>query len=386
MAERLSIMSTYVIIDPEIEDLLKILEIVIYDEENANVYKLNIENCGSNISTKFVTNLKDKSWDACMMEWNMKEQFKDCPLKVEWTVLLPYINPPNSSLRGVLVDFLEAFEDISQRKVAFMPDNPAYLEEITQSYSFDSLLESFQSGYSDMFIGPVSLNAAEMFDCSPVVSEVISVLLGFFCISTFIQGSIVSTLSSSVYRISIQNIDELLDSNLPIKTFSSMSYLFQVSLNERDFEVYERMEILEGMSYPAEAGDLAVSLRNFATCVDSGYLIMRPNILKSFSVFKVFNMKQIIVMPRGIYYSQQYHEWFTKLLESGILSKFEKIYENYYAVQHFVEEDNRNFVITLDQLIPTLTLIGAIHLTSFVIFLGEIVQSNINKFIHKHMK
>lgn len=97
-------------------------------------------------------------------------------------------------------------------------------------------------------------------------------MLHAMVLSMYIQGSILSDLSSSIYGKPIENIIDLLKSNLPIKTLNGVSYLFQFSTSETDLQVYKRIEILEKSNYPFEAGSLAINRKNFATIVDTGEL------------------------------------------------------------------------------------------------------------------
>ncbi|XP_048523480.1 uncharacterized protein LOC125504885 [Dendroctonus ponderosae] len=191
-------------------------------------------------------------------------------------------------------------------------------------------------------------------------------------ISTCIQGSIVSELSGTIYGDPIENNDDLLNSNLPIKTISGVAFLFRIGFHERDGEIYKRIQALEGAPYPFQAGNMAVEKKDFATIVDTGYIIMRPNILRSFSVFEVYGMKQNLAMPKNSYFTEQYNEWIGHLMEIGVLSKFIKLYQYFYALKFYVEEDKRSFVVTLEQLLPVLSIVGAGYFLALLIFVMEL--------------
>lgn len=89
-------------------------------------------------------------------------------------------------------------------------------------------------------------------------------------ISTFIQGSIVSELSGTIYGKPIENNDNLLNSNIPIRTISGLAFLFRIGFHERDGEIYKRIQTLENVKYPFQAGNIAVERKDFATIVDTG--------------------------------------------------------------------------------------------------------------------
>lgn len=78
-------------------------------------------------------------------------------------------------------------------------------------------------------------------------------------------------------------------------------------------------------------------------------------------------------MPKHAYFVNEYNEWISNVIEIGIVSKFTKLYEHFYALRYFVEEDKRNFVLTFHQVQPVLILASIGFSISFVVFLVEIL-------------
>lgn len=113
---------------------------------------------------------------------------------------------------------------------------------------------------------------------------------------------------------------------------------------------------------------------------------MRPNVLKSFSVFEVYNMKQAIAMQKDSYFSRQYIEWIAQLIEIGLVSKYSRIYENFYAIENFVEEDRRDFVVTFTQFFPVVVVIVVMYLLAFLLFVFEVTHSSLQRYAQKFVK
>lgn len=74
----------------------------------------------------------------------------------------------------------------------------------------------------------------------------------------------------NLYGKPIENIDELLESNLPIKLISALSYLFSFSFGRRDNDVSAKLQVLPNISSTAEAGNMALRMNSFATLIDTG--------------------------------------------------------------------------------------------------------------------
>lgn len=108
---------------------------------------------------------------------------------------------------------------------------------------------------------------------------------------------------------------------------------------------------------------------------------MRPNVLKSFSVFEVYNMKQAIAMQKDSYFARQYIEWIAQLIEIGLVSKYSRIYENFYAIENFVEEDRRDFVFTFTQFFPVIVVVVVMYFLAFVLFVLEVTHSSFQRYV-----
>ena len=109
---------------------------------------------------------------------------------------------------------------------------------------------------------------------------------------------------------------------------------------------------------------------------------MRPNVLKSFGIFEIYNVRQHLGMPKNSYFSQYFTDCFKQIIEVGILAKFQRYYEFLYALEYFVEE-KRTFVLTLQHIEPCLLLLVIGHVMSLVTFMLEMLVYKFKPWIIK---
>lgn len=136
--------------------------ILTYSEDVTTAYTLDIQQCGEVVKTKMMN---------VVTKWSLKEQFSGCPIYALWITMPPFVNEINSSKPGIFIEMLDAITFISNRKVIYRDNDPMYLEEIAQSYTFDSVLNDLDGEYAQLFIGPTNTHTAIIFDLSPVVTD-----------------------------------------------------------------------------------------------------------------------------------------------------------------------------------------------------------------------
>lgn len=88
-------------------------------------------------------------------------------------------------------------------------------------------------------------------------------------------------------------------------------------------------------------------------------------------------------MPKRAYFVNEYNAWIFNVIEIGIVSKFTKLYEHFYALGYFVEEDKRNFVVTFHQIRLVLILASIGFSIAFVVFLVEILVDKIQVLFYR---
>lgn len=125
---------------------------------------LTISQCGNVVSLTDVTNVTDA--------WDLKSQMAGCSLNIIWAKVPPYISDVDSPMPGIYVDFLRAFDSAINRRLIYRPYDPVYLQQITDGYSFEAILEAFDDDYADMFIGPGTLTVSSIMDVTPILNEI----------------------------------------------------------------------------------------------------------------------------------------------------------------------------------------------------------------------
>lgn len=136
--------------------------ILTHSEDVTTAYILDIQQCGQMVKTEMVN---------VVTKWSLREQFSGCPIYALWITMPPFVNEINSSKPGIFIEMLDAITFISKRKVIYRDNDPIYLEEIAQSYTFDSVLNDLDGEYAQLFIGPTNTHTATIFDLSPVVTD-----------------------------------------------------------------------------------------------------------------------------------------------------------------------------------------------------------------------
>ncbi|EEZ99852.1 hypothetical protein TcasGA2_TC002634 [Tribolium castaneum] len=285
------------------------------------------------------------------------------------------------------------------------PEDPVYAEELLESYSFNAVLDDFERGYADIFLGLGNNLPYAIFETTGTIYDdnlywvvpkaqrmpfykamiryfpfsfwmcillaffltcaIFSIIVGKFreenrfkdmtrnilyiysiglnvaipklpknftlrvlvliycyislLTCTILQGSLYDILKNPLYDNDITNLDKLLESGLPMKFTDGLSVLFiyNGAQNRRVFDKYIGMNVLL-----VECLDLLISEKNFATVVDTGALIMRPNIRQSVNIFD-------IAYFQTVFYMRKCHELFNvfdrelkHIVESGFVDKF----------------------------------------------------------------
>ncbi|KAJ8981698.1 hypothetical protein NQ317_003419 [Molorchus minor] len=71
-----------------------------------------------------------------------------------WTILAPpWIFHVNDSSPGIYIELLNMFEYASQFEIVYMPETDVYREELSEQYSFETMMEDLDRNYADVFAG-----------------------------------------------------------------------------------------------------------------------------------------------------------------------------------------------------------------------------------------
>lgn len=179
---------------------LKLLrsQIIVTSHHRFELSTVELMQCGAKIKTKRLISLES---DNCSLELpkvhDLKSILKGCPLYVITGRMPPYVNSENETLKGVFIEMIDVFGYISQRRIVIRPYDPIYVKEIIQSNTFEAIMKDFDSGYADVFVGPIHASTASIMDIGPWL---LSNNLMFLAPRAFISGAIDLLLTPSNIR------------------------------------------------------------------------------------------------------------------------------------------------------------------------------------------
>ncbi|XP_050293729.1 uncharacterized protein LOC126734237 [Anthonomus grandis grandis] len=397
---------------------------------------------------------------------DLKEIMRGCPIYTITGVQPPFINPENSTLKGVLLEMMDAFGEASDRTIIYRPYDPIYMDEIVESYTFESMIESFQSGYADLFIGAVQLSAMSVIDIGPLIiandllivaprelvrdmtefinqpqklhvfgrwtTGVLLIVISFkflirwsadknlfpsfvqiffmvfrtilnvptacripkntlvriflisilfYCMgfSSYLQGTLISIMNGPTYEPPVSDLKGLLDKGTPIVLNAGMAIFFQYMDLPYFQNVYDKhIPMLEKDLF--DNVNVLLVKRNFATVIYKGYLIMKPNLEKSFSIFDLWPNAHVPAMPKKYFMHREFCYWFDQMVEFGIIQKFWRLYEFYYAKES-VSAMSRMYQVRLEQFLPVLILWASGCCLAIFCFILEVIVHYLHRII-----
>ncbi|CAH1119722.1 unnamed protein product [Phaedon cochleariae] len=161
--------SKYIIIANDENDLPQLVDILwkrrcyksiilLVSPDTTEIYNLDFENinCGSNIRHTRTEQCTGKTLDKTFQLFSpdMKRYYKKCPLRIIWSKSEPWVIDVDSrSEPGIFVEFLDVIKKASGFDVVFAPRTDVYIKEIFEDFRFDTLLENFDTGEADLYLG-----------------------------------------------------------------------------------------------------------------------------------------------------------------------------------------------------------------------------------------
>ncbi|KAL1497032.1 hypothetical protein ABEB36_008061 [Hypothenemus hampei] len=144
----------------------KLLKSFIVTVKPIAVYRNKLIRCGEKVIAEKIFS-PNKTCFVKHLTVNLKRIMKNCPLQVITGYEPPFMDPLNETFKGIFNEMIEIFSAAMERELIIHPYDPIYLEELTQSFIYDSVLEDFRTGYADIFLGSTQFAAMELMDVSP---------------------------------------------------------------------------------------------------------------------------------------------------------------------------------------------------------------------------
>lgn len=187
------------------------------------------------------------------------------------------------------------------------------------------------------------------------------------------QAKYFSIISSPIYEKRITNLDQLLDSDVPIKSSEGLRLLFMFSGNNPKYtKILQRMEILPSR-------DLAVNLKrayheNFATVTDTGLLIMNPYLKSAMQVFEVYSFVTCFLMQKNHVLYEYFTDNLTTIVESGFVDKFVSEMKFKYSRHQYFKEEHRLVRLTVTHVEGPLFILAGGYIAALLLFVSEHVH------------
>lgn len=140
-----------------------------------DIYVIQILDCGQSAIAYYVYNLKPNAECTLIPEvphFNFRDSFVGCPLRIIWFHYPPFVYPRNHSLgwKGIFIDFLEPFGQLSGREITYGSDDSEYYLEIMAGYAYESVREALQNE-TQLFVGMTTHLTSSLFHLSPVIMD-----------------------------------------------------------------------------------------------------------------------------------------------------------------------------------------------------------------------
>ena len=100
---------------------------------------------------------------------------------------------------------------------------------------------------------------------------------------------------------------------------------------------------------------------------------MHPHALETHSVFYLMRVHQVFIMPRNHYLSKHFFERIERIIESGIVDKYIKLYTFRYSLKAEDESNEREFKLTLRILMGVFIILLTGHCVALIAFACEIL-------------
>ncbi|KAH1024235.1 hypothetical protein HUJ05_003757, partial [Dendroctonus ponderosae] len=183
-------------------------------------------------------------------------------------------------------------------------------------------------------------------------------ILSLMVINVFLQGSLTSLVTGSMYGPPISSMAQLIESNLNVKLTAMLKSFLEINdpKNKEFITILHRAETSQHVDFNYIIDQL-IKEKDFATLTLEALVLMRPNIKKSFSTFTYLTVHTCFGMRKNDISSPPLYNWILTLVESGIIVKFEKLHLNELALRFSVDVETNSYTVNLRQIWPIMSLL-----------------------------
>ncbi|RZB39438.1 hypothetical protein BDFB_012735, partial [Asbolus verrucosus] len=132
--------------------------------------------------------------------------------------------------------------------------------------------------------------------------------------SVVLEARLYDIFSNPVYENDVTDLEKLLSSDLPLKFPEGMAilFLFTGPQNQRVFDTY----IATNLSLMGCLNEL-ITRKDFATIIDTGILVMRPNIKEIVNIFDIAYFQTVFYMKKHHELFEIFNAVIKRIVESG---------------------------------------------------------------------
>ncbi|KAJ8981699.1 hypothetical protein NQ317_003420 [Molorchus minor] len=203
-----------------------------------------------------------------------------------------------------------------------------------------------------------------------------SFLIYSLILSAVIQGKFYSFISSPLYESQITNLEQLVDSKIPIKFSDGLKIIFMFNGPTSD-RVLKRYETL--LNPDLLENSITAYNENFATVIDRGALIMNPSIIHKMQMFHLFSFETCFLVQSKHILFEYFDKTLQRIIECGFMEKMISDTKFHYSLKEYVKEENKKdnnslILIVVDILQSPDSALKSLYIRRVIVLVGRIIN------------
>ncbi|CAG9838462.1 unnamed protein product [Diabrotica balteata] len=295
-----------------------IVELYVIDYKNSN--------CGKIIKYKKINSCKNKKFKRKVkpIKPNVKKSFSQCSLTVGVSFTPPMILNISDSYPGIVTELLRVISASSSFNFQFNQDD-CYLDQLRE-FRFDAMYEHFDIGKIDLAFTLNLHLTHKVFFCVHNVGFYM-----FFCLLelTYRQAKMTSFSPLALYEKRIRNMDDLINSNIPVKMYASNTLSFP-----KDSPLLKKTEVFPDSKTDLDNVVVAASREGFATMWGKIGFINRPFLSETMDYFNVEPYQYGFYIPDNNIFYEEFVISIRRVIECGFLEALYRKYKTFFMFKY----------------------------------------------------
>ncbi|KAF7274368.1 hypothetical protein GWI33_012971 [Rhynchophorus ferrugineus] len=167
--------------------------------------------------------------------------------------------------------------------------------------------------------------------------------------SSIIQGKLASTMTGISYVDTVRSIQDLVQSELPIRMFNVSRYAFRDINDTSTKQLLERFIPIPPLTELYNVSLECVEKMDFISITDRSFLLTHPYVHKTHGYLEFETMKVSYVMPLNHPVSEYFWIRIQRIIQVGVVDKIFGSYRNWYQLKEAsrIPSDEKTFVLTV---------------------------------------